>query len=170
MSLDRVQRRALALDAAITFNARGDRRSVLDTADAFDAWLIQQPPVNTFTITADPPRDRPTQEGTDVSLTFQDTQEVTLHVAGVVDSEGETVSDTFTWSVDVADVLTLTPSDDTMSCLATPATTSGTAVVTATASDGVARTFAIDVTTGPTAGFEITADEPVDRPAPEPTA
>lgn len=101
-----------------------------------------------------------------MSLTFQDTQQVTLHVGAVVDSEGEAVNDTFTWTVDDANVLTLTPSADTLSCDAVPATTSGPATVTATASDGVARTFAIDVTAGPTAAFEITADAPVDRPAP----
>lgn len=101
-----------------------------------------------------------------MSLTFPDTQEVTLHVASVVDAEGETVTDTFTWTVDATDVLTLTPAEDTLSCLAVPGTASGPAMVTATASDGVARTFAIDVTTGPTADFQITADAPVDRPAP----
>lgn len=83
----------------------------------------------------------------------------------------DVASFTFTWTVDTPSVLTLTPSADTLSCLAVPNTASGAVTVTATASDGVARTFAIDVTTGPTAGFQITADAPVDRPAPAaPTA
>lgn len=163
-------RRAAALKSAASLpwfstSPRHIAQNVLAVADLFDAWLATQPDVASFTLFADPPRDRPTQEGTDVSLTFQDTQQVTLHVGAVVDSEGEAVVDTFTWTVDDGNVLTLTPSADTMSCDAVPATAPGPATVTATASDGVARTFAIDVTAGPTAGFEITADAPVDRPA-----
>lgn len=171
--MDRTERRAAALQAAATlpWASAGRTRlvgAVLDVATIFDDWLAIQSPVAAFAITADQPHDR----GETVSLTFPDTQEVTLHVTGVVDAEGETVADQFTWTVDAADVLTLVPSDDTLSCVATPGTASGAATVTATASDGVARTFAIDVTTGPTADFQITADAPVDRtvPAPAPTA
>lgn len=168
----RIDRRISALNAAVALPwPKGFScflgQEVLEAAFLFDEWLIEPAPVTSFTLTADPPRDRPTTEGPGaMSLTFPDTQQVTLHVGTVVDSEGETVVDTFTWSVDDGNVLTLTPSEDSMSCDAVPATTSGPATVTATASDGVARTFAVDVTAGPTAGFEITADAPVDRPAP----
>ena len=103
-----------------------------------------------------------------MSLALLDSQEVTLRVGSVVDSEGETVTDTFTWTVDNADVLTVTAGGDTLSCLAVPGTVPGSATVTATASDGVARTFAVDVSAGPVANFEVTADAPVDRPAPAP--
>lgn len=169
--MDRTARRAAALQAAATLpwsSTRRDRLAflVLEAANIFDLWLATQPPVADFTITS----DQPTPRGETMSLALLDSQEVTLHVAGVVDAEGETVNDTFTWTVDAADVLTLAPSDDTLSCLAVPGATPGAATVTATASDGVARSFAIDVTAGPTADFQITADAPVDRPAPEPTA
>lgn len=176
MITDRQWRRAAALEvaAALPWPSTSSRQlagHVLAVAGIFDEWLATQLPVASFTITADVPVDRPTQEGPGMSLTFPDTQEVTLHVASVVDAEGETVTDTFTWAVDAASVLTLTPAADTLSCLAVPGTAAGPATVTATASDGVARTFAIDVTTGPVASFEITADAPVDRPtSPTPAA
>lgn len=185
MVSERLFRRAAALEAASEVAAaqltpwrpnhpRTDHRLVaryvLDIAELFDAWLAQQPPVASFTITADPPVDRLTSGGTPMSLSFPDSQQDTLRVGSVVDSENESVTDTFTWTVDNADVLVLTPADDTLSCLIVPGTVAGSAVVTATASDGVARTFAVDVTTGPTASFEITSDGPVDRPAPAPSA
>lgn len=139
------------------------------------AWLTKHGPLASFTITADVPTDRPTHGGNPMSLTFPDGQQDTLRVANIVDSENESVTDTFTWTVDNGDVLVLTVADDTLSCLVVPGTVAGSAVVTATAdSDGVARTFAIDVTTGALASFEIQSDGPVDRPAPvpapEPTA
>lgn len=169
--VDRTERRAAALQAAaslpyISSSVRNLTRIVLDVAAVFDTWLSQHNPVADFAITADQPRPR----GETVSLTFPDTQEVTLHVTAVTDAEGAAVTDTFTWAVDTATVLTLTPSADTLSCVAVPGTTAGAATVTATASDGVARTFAIDVTTGPVASFEITADTPTDRPATAPAA
>lgn len=173
--MDRTARRAAALQAAATLPWASNGRArligaVLEAANVFDAWLDIQLPVATFAITA----DDPTPRGETMSLALLDSQEVTLHVAGVVDAEGETVNDTFTWTVDAGDVLTLTPSDDTLSCQAVPGTVPGAATVTATASDGVARSFAVDVSAGPTADFQITADAPVDRPtaapAPEPTA
>lgn len=168
-------RRAAALEAAAALtwapaSPRQIAQHVLVVAELFDAWLAIQPPVAQFTLIADVPVDRPTQEGTGVSLTFPDTQQVTLHVASIVDAEGETVIDTFTWAVDDGAVLTLTPSADSLSCDAVPGTAAGAATVTATASDGVARTFAIDVTTGPTADFQITADAPVDRAPATPAA
>jgi hypothetical protein len=49
-----------------------------------------------------------------VSLT--DIQQVTLSVLAE-DTKGQPVSDTFTWAVDNGDVIALTPSADTMSCL-----------------------------------------------------
>lgn len=137
-------------------------------ADTLFTWLTHHGPVATFTITADVPTDRPTHGGNPMSLSFTDGQQDVLRVSGVVDSWNESVTDTFTWTVDNGDVLVLTVSDDTLSCTVVPGTVAGSAVVTATASDGVARTFAIDVTTGPTAAFEILSDGPVDRPAPEP--
>jgi hypothetical protein len=166
---NRLFRRAAALDAAtnLTYthgSARQVARQVLAVADLFETWLAQPAPVASFAITADVPTDRPT-EGHPMSLSFTDGQQDTLRVGGVVDSWNESVTDTFTWTVDNADVLVLTPADDTLSCLVVPGTVPGSAVVTATAdSDGVARTFAIDVTTGPTATFEILSDGPVDRP------
>lgn len=171
MISQRTLRRAAALEAAATLtythgSARQIARQVLDVAALFDTWLAQPAPVASFTITADAPSDRPTNGDNPMSLTFPDSQQDTLRVANVVDSEGEGVTDTFTWTVDNADVLVLTPAADTLSCLVVPGTVAGSAVVTATASDGVVRTFAVDVTTGPTAAFEITSDGPVDRPAP----
>jgi hypothetical protein len=167
--MDRTARRAAALQAAATLPWASNGRArligaVLEAANVFDAWLDIQLPVATFAITA----DNPTPRGATMSLTFIDGDEVTLRIKNPVDAEGEAVTDTFTWSVDNGDVLVLTPADDTLSCLATPGTVAGSAVVSATASDGVVRTFAIDVTTGPLAGFEIDADEPVARPTPEP--
>lgn len=173
--MDRTERRAAALQAAASLpwtisNRQRLINAVLEVTSVFEAVLAVQLPVATFAITADNPIPR----GETMSLALLDSQEVTLHVAGVVDSEGETVTDVFTWTVDAADVLTLTPSDDTLSCVAVPGTVPGAATVIATASDGVARSFAVDVTAGPTADFQITADAPVDRPAaepaPEPTA
>lgn len=171
--MDRTARRAAALQAAASLPWSPNGRSrlagvVIEIATVFDNWLAIQTPVANFAITA----DQPTSRGETMSLALLDSQEVTLHVAAIVDSEGEAVTDTFTWSVDAADVLTLTPGADTLSCLAVPGTTPGAATVTATASDGVARTFAVDVTAGPTADFQITADAPVARPAvtPAPTA
>ena len=162
--------RITALEAAAIVGARnGWSTGRIETAaDTFHAWLIRTGPVANFDITADTPRPR----GETMSLTFPDTQETTLHVTAAVDAEGETVNDTFTWTVDNSDVLVLTPGADTLSCLIVPGTASGAATVTATASDGVARTFAVDVTTGPLADFQITADTPTDRPAatPAPTA
>lgn len=168
--MDRTERRAAALQAAATLpwappNPRHLAmfvEMVTEVADAFEAWINTRPPVATFAITA----DNPTPRGEDVSLTFIDGDEVTLRIKNPTDAEGEGVTDTFTWTVDNGDVLVLTPADDTMSCLATPGTVAGSAVVSATASDGVVRTFAIDVTTGPLASFEIVNDEPVARPAP----
>lgn len=181
MTSDRLTRRSAALQAAATVAAaqaaphrpghpavdpRLAARHVLSIADLFDTWLATRPPVASFTITADPPTDRPPHEGHPMSLTFPDTQQDTLRVSGVVDAEHEAVTDTFTWSVDNPDVLVLAPADDTLSCQIVPGTVAGSAVVTVTASDGVARTFAVDVTTGPTADFTVTNDGPVDRPAP----
>jgi hypothetical protein len=171
--LDRTARRAAALQAAASLpwpHAAPAQLAalVVKTAVAFDEWLGLQPPTFSFTITADAPVDRPTQEGPGVSLTFPDTQQDTLRIAALVDAEGATVTDTFTWTVDNATVLMLTPAADTMSCLIVPGTAAGAATVTATSSNGVARTFAVDVTVGPTASFQITSDGPVDRPAPAP--
>lgn len=176
MTSERAWRRAAALEAAAAlpwtpqvtaWTAQRTATRVLAVAEIFDAWLAIPPDaVASFTITADVPVDRPTQEGPGMSLTFPDTQETTLHVTAITDAEGVTVTDTFTWTVDDATILTLTPAADTLSCMAVPGTAQGSATVTATASDGVARTFAVDVTAGPTAAFEITADAPVDRPAP----
>lgn len=167
--MDRQWRRAAALEAAAALpwpqtSSRQLASHVLAVAEVFDAWLAVKPPVASFTITADTPVPRPTLEGPGMSLTFPDTQETTLHVSAITDAEGVAVTDTFTWSVDNTSVLTLTPSADTLSCVAVPGTAQGAATVTVTASDGVARTFAVDVTAGPTAAFEITADTPVNRP------
>lgn len=170
MITERLMRRTAALEAAAALpwphaSTRQLARLILDTAEIFETWLGRSTPVAAFTITADTPTDRPDPQGAEMSLTFPDTQECTLHVSSVVDAEGAAVTDTFTWTVDNAAVLTLTPAADTLSCVIVPGTTAGAATVTATASDGVARTFAVDVTTGPVASFEITNDAPVDRAA-----
>jgi hypothetical protein len=61
---------------------------------------------------------------------LNDLQQVTLSVAEQ-DSKGQPVSDSLAWSVDNGDVISLTPSADTQSCLCV-AGVDGTATVTVT--------------------------------------
>lgn len=68
------------------------------------------------------------RKGTSVQL--NDLQQVTLSV-GEVDSKNQPVSDSLAWSVDNADVIAITASADTQSCLCV-AGTDGTATVTVT--------------------------------------
>lgn len=168
---NRQWRRAAALEAAaaLTWPQTSSRQlasHVLAVAEIFDEWLTTQPPVASFTITADTPTPRANQEGSGMSLTFPDSDFDTLRINAPVDSEGEAVTGTFTWSVDNTGVLVLTPATDTMSCVITPGTVAGSATVTATTSDGVVRTFAVDITTGPVADFSIVNDGPQPRTAP----
>jgi hypothetical protein len=83
----------------------------------------------TFTQAApDGPGTPTVRKGTAVQL--NDLQQVTLSVAEV-DSKGQPVSDQLVWSVDNGDVIAVTPSADTQSCLCV-AGTDGTATVTVT--------------------------------------
>ena len=66
------------------------------------------------------------RKGMTVQLT--DLQQVTLSV-GEVDAKGQPVSDSLSWSVDNSDVIAISPSADTQSCLCV-AGVDGTATVT----------------------------------------
>ena len=108
---------------------------VTSTAQVYYRWL--EGPAFLF-LTVDPetfdqaapegPGTPTVMKGNTVQLT--DLQQVTLSVAEI-DSKGQPVSDTLTWSVDQPAVIALTPSADTLSCLCV-AGTDGTAVVTVT--------------------------------------
>ena len=177
MPSDRTISRIAALFTAAcleapAFESLGEAvREVTTAADGLYTWLTAPSPIVSLQITADPPADRPprptTPEGTIMALQFPDTQEVTLHVTAL-DAEGETAPDTVTWTVDNGAVLVLTPSADTMSCLAVPGTAPGAATVSATDPAGNTATFAIEVVNGPVTSFAISADTPVDRPAAAP--
>lgn len=81
------------------------------------------------------------------------------------DSRGIAVSDTLTWSSDDnGAVVTVTPSDDTLSCVFA-AQAPGTANISVT--DGtLSGTDVITVTAGAVASLVLTPGTPTDEPAP----
>lgn len=175
MSLDRVQRRAVALNAAIAFSPRGDRRQVLEVADAFDAWLAQPPPIATVQIIAETPVPRDDMKGTNVSLVMPDNDMVVLSITAFDVEKVPVASDftdpdgpylaPFTWAADNADLVELAPADDTLSVnvRSVPGQV-GTVAVTPTDANGKALTpftIEIDPTAAVTAG--VVAGAPVPR-------
>jgi hypothetical protein len=95
-----------------------------------------------------------------------DIQQVDLTVEAV-DSKGQPVTDTFTWTVDNGTVVSLTPSADTTQCECV-AGVPGTANVTV--SDGsnppLTATETITVTSSAAASLQVTAGTPEAQPAP----
>ncbi len=98
----------------------------------------------------------------EMSVTMTDAQQVS-YACEPEDSKGVQVSDTLTWSSDDGGaVLTLTPSDDTLSCVFA-AVAPGTATISVT--DGtLSGSDLITVTPGGVAALVITPGAPVDEP------
>jgi len=175
--------RTVALREAVERDV-GDTAAILREADAFYHWLTGPHPVARLILTADAPVDKPTGRLTfrlptpsrrienPVQLELLDTKDVTVRVKPV-DTEGYVAPDSVTWSAadstgTATTAVTLTPSEDTLSCyVASGAPTPGV-VVTATDPDGNVATITIDVLSSAVASLEMTADEPVDKPAPAP--
>lgn len=172
--------RMAALTEAVKHDAGGPMQ-ILAEADAFYHWLTGPHPVVRLILTADTPVDKKTgapsfgafltrRNENPVQIELPDTKDVTLRVKPV-DAEGFAEPDTLTWTaVDstgaATAAVTLTPSQDTLSCyVASGAPTNGV-VVTATDPAGNTATVTIDVLGGPATAFEMTADDPVDKPAP----
>jgi hypothetical protein len=129
--------REAALNAALGALRLAGRRvspeQITEFAAPLYAWLAgRRLAIRVSTITygqGSPPRPQLTKyQGEAVQLT--DIQQVTLSVEPE-DSKGDATSDTLTWSVDDATVITLQPSADTLSCLCV-AGNPGTASVTVT--------------------------------------
>lgn len=138
---------------------------VTSLAASLYAWLAESRltlRVNSITYRqGTPPVPQPTifLPGGTVQLT--DIQQVPLSVEPE-DSKGQPTSDTLTWTVDNPDVLSLQPSDDTLSALAV-AGNPGTATVTVT--DGaLSATDAFVVTASATTQLVITEGAPEDQP------
>ena len=139
---------------------------VLETAGEFARWLTEpphrlrlRPAPFTFQQPAYPGPAVHTKTGDDgMSVTMTDSQEVT-YACEPEDSKGVAVSDTLTWSSDDnGAVVTLTPSDDTLSCLFA-AVAPGTANISVT--DGtLSGTDVITVTAGPVATLVLTPGTP----------
>lgn len=172
--------RMAALTEAVKHNAGGPTQ-ILAEADAFYHWLTGPHPVVRLILTAGAPVDKNTRAPSfgafltprienPVQIELPDTKDVTLRVKPV-DAEGFAEPDTLTWTaVDstgaASTAVTLTPSDDTLSCyVASGAPTNGI-VVTATDPAGNTASATIDVLGGPVSSLAMTADDPVDKPAP----
>lgn len=134
------ENRVLALELAIEVIVPGggvitpaQAGDVTSVATTFYRWL--EGPAVLF-LTTDPttfdqaapegPGTPTTRKGNQVQLT--DLQQVTLSVAEQ-DAKGQPVSDSLTWSVDNPQVITITPSADTQSCVCV-AGVDGTATIT----------------------------------------
>jgi len=103
-------------------------------------------------------------EGIKMSITLQDTQEVTLNL-GLKDAEGNagTVEGVPAWSVDDASVALVTPADDGLSALVA-AGALGTATISVVV-NGITQTIGITVVGGDATQISIVAGTPVDKPA-----
>ena len=120
-------------DGGVSFPAAQRGADVTTVATIYYRWL--EGPAFLF-LTTDPttfdqaapegPGTPTVKKGTAVQLT--DLQQVTLSVAEV-DAKGQPVSDALVWSVDNPDVVAISPSADTQSCLCV-AGVDGTATVT----------------------------------------
>ena len=109
------------------------------------------------------------RKGTAVQL--NDLQQVTLSVAEV-DSKNQPVSDSLVWSVDNGDVIAITPSADTQSCLCV-AGTDGAAVVTVTdnsVTPPLTASDTITVVSSAATSLVISEGTPEDQPPPAPPA
>lgn len=108
-----------------------------------------------------------THEGAVPVATMTDTQQFTASIKAE-DAKGFAEADTLTWSADDAGaVVTLQPSDDTMSCLIV-AVAPGTSNYSVT--DGtITKAGVANVTPGAVADFELDESDPVEQPA-APTA
>ena len=103
------------------------------------------------------------KKGTVVQL--NDLQQVTLSVAEV-DSKNQPVSDQLAWSVDNGDVIAITPSADTQSCLCV-AGVDGTAVVTVadnSVNPPLTATDTITVVSSAATSLVISEGTPEDQP------
>jgi hypothetical protein len=139
---------------------------VLETAGEFARWLTEpphrlrlHPAPFTFQQPDYPgPAVRTKTGDHGMSVTMTDSEEVT-YACEPEDSKGVAVSDTLTWSSDDGGaVLTLTPSEDTLSCLFA-AVAPGTANISVT--DGtLSGTDVITVTAGPVATLVLTPGTP----------
>lgn len=161
-----------AIDISLTpFDQRPSAERVLETAGLFTRWLTERPhrlhlrPASfTFQQPAFPGPAVHTKTGDHgMSVSMTDAQEVT-YTCEPEDSKGVQVSDTLTWSSDDGGaVVTLTPSDDTLSCVFA-AVAPGTANISVT--DGTLNGVdVITVTPGGVASLVLTPGTPVDEPA-----
>ena len=176
MDIDEARSEALALavelhaatDLSVTpFDQRPSAKGVLETAGEFTRWLTERPhrlrlrPAPfTFQQLAYPgPAVRTKTGDHGMSVTMTDSQAVT-YACEPEDSKGQPVSDTLTWSSDDnGAVVTLTPSDDTLSCVFA-AVAPGTANISV--SDGTLSGIdVITVTAGPVASLVLTPGTPV---------
>lgn len=184
------ENRATALQLAVTAMT-GDGRlpagtagdpariagDITTAADIFYRWL-EGPAILVLTCDsvtyqqASPagPGTPTTKKGNTVQLT--DMQQVTLSVAEQ-DSKGQAVTgDSLTWTVDNPQVITLTPSADTYSCVCV-AQTDGTATVTVTddsVTPPLTATDVITVVSSAATGLVISEGTPEDQPASAPPA
>lgn len=145
---------------------------ILAAAAQFATWLESRPHHLTLTPGSEtyqqpgyPGPAVPTKTGAHgMSVTMTDSQEVSYGVQAE-DSKGQAVSDTLTWSSDDGGaVVTVTPSDDTLTCVFA-AVAPGTANISVT--DGnLSAVDVITVTTGAVASLVLTPGTPTDEPAP----
>lgn len=106
-----------------------------------------------------------------MTVQLNDLQQVTLSVAEV-DSKNQPVSDQLAWSVDNGDVIAITPSADTQSCLCV-AGTDGTAVVTVTdnsVNPPLTASDTITVVSSAATSLVISEGTPEDQPPAAPPA
>ena len=101
----------------------------------------------------------------DIAVTMADTEQVTLSVE-VTDIKGQPVADNLTWTVDNGQVISLQPSQDTMSCLCV-AGNEGSAVVTVADPNNaeVTANCNFTVTAGAPSQIVITPGTPEPQPA-----
>jgi len=150
-------------------------REVLRAADRIFAWVTEPAPVARLTLTFGPVTDRAidnpqTQGDTPMAnLQLGDTQVVTATVVAD-DAAGNVVPDTLTWAASPDTAVSLTPSDDTLSCVIGGLVPTAGVVVTATDTAGNSISGDVDVIGGPASALSLSFGPVSDKPAPAPSA
>lgn len=148
-------------------------REVLRAADQIYAWVTQPAPPARLTLTFGPVTDRATpdiQQGDTpmANLQLGDTQEVTATVVAD-DAAGNVVPDQLTWAASPDTAVSLTPSDDTLSCVIAGLVPTAGVVITATDTAGNSISGDVDVIGGPASALSMSFGPVSDKPAPAPT-
>ena len=144
----------------------------LHAADRIFAWVTEPAPVAHLTLTFGPVTDRATHSPTTkedpmANLQLGDSQQVTATVVAD-DAAGNIVPDTLTWAASPDTAVSLTPSDDTLSCVIGGLVPTAGVVVTATDTAGNSISGDVDVIGGPASALSLSFGAVSDKAAPAP--